>query len=307
VAETLQGHRELGYQVVGFVDDAVTGSRAGLPVLGTLDDAVGITASRGVDQLYIALPLEQHARLLGLIKCVSNECVDVKVVPDVIQYATSKAALEDLDGIPIISLNEVPLAGWNSMVKRVMDVALGSAILLFLTVPVPVFPMIALLIKWKGGRGPIFYRQERMSLDGKPFLMYKFRSMQHDAEVHTGPVWAQAEDPRRTAIGVWLRRFNLDELPQLFNVVLGDMSLVGPRPERPNYIDEFRHDVPGYMLRHKVRAGMTGWAQVHGWRGDTSIHERVEHDLYYIQQWSFWLDLRILVMTLFRRARKSVA
>jgi Undecaprenyl-phosphate glucose phosphotransferase len=297
VPETLQGHRELGYQVLGFVDDTVRGSKAGLPILGTLDDAVSLAASQGVDQIYIALPLEQHARLLSLIKCVSNECVDVKVVPDVIQYATSKAALEDLDGIPIISLNEVPLAGWNSMVKRVLDVGLGSMILVLIS---PLFAAIALLIKWKGGRGPVFYRQERMSLDGKPFLMYKFRSMHNDAEVHTGPVWAQAEDPRRTEIGVWLRRYNLDELPQLFNVVLGDMSLVGPRPERPPFVQQFKERIPQYMLRHRVRSGITGWAQVNGWRGNTSIEKRLECDLYYIENWSLLLDIKILILTIFR-------
>jgi lipopolysaccharide/colanic/teichoic acid biosynthesis glycosyltransferase len=141
-----------------------------------------------------------------------------------------------------------------------------------------------------------------MGHDGRVFEMLKFRSMRRDAEV-TGPGWTKAGDPRRTRLGRFLRRYNLDELPQLINVLKGEMSLVGPRPERPAYIDEFRREVPGYMLRHKVRAGMTGWAQVHGWRGDTSIHERVEHDLYYIQRWTFWLDLRILFMTLFRPSR----
>ena len=298
VAETLVAHRELGYRVLGFLDDAPAARTvAGLPVLGGLDDVMAVAASQGADQLYIALPLDEHAKLLKLIRSVGNECLDIKVVPDLVQYATIKAALEDLDGIPIISLNEVPLRGWNSMVKRLMDVALGSVLLSFGS---PVFAAIATLIKLKGGPGPVFYRQERMSLDGKTFLMWKFRSMHHDAEKDSGPVWASAEDPRRTPVGMFLRRFNLDELPQLFNVVLGDMSLVGPRPERPPFVQQFKERIPQYMLRHRVKSGITGWAQVNGWRGNTSIEKRIEYDLYYIENWSLLLDVKILILTLFR-------
>jgi lipopolysaccharide/colanic/teichoic acid biosynthesis glycosyltransferase len=162
------------------------------------------------------------------------------------------------------------------------------------------FPVIALLIKLRGGKGPVFYRQERMSLDGRRFQMYKFRSMGNEAEADTGPVWAKEHDPRRTEIGVWLRRRNLDELPQLFNVVLGDMSLVGPRPERPPFVQQFKERIPQYMLRHRVRGGITGWAQVNGWRGNSSIEKRLECDLYYIENWSLLLDIKILILTLFR-------
>ena len=297
VAQTIAGHRELGYRVVGFIDDLRSKPVADLPVLGTLEDVARVIAEHRIDQVYIALPLEEHAKLLGLIKCASNECVDIKVVPDVVQYATSKAALEDLDGIPIVALNEVPLAGWNSMMKRVMDIAVGSALLLLLS---PFLAVIAALIKLRGGPGPIFYRQERMSLDGRRFQMFKFRSMAHDAEAQSGPVWAKEHDPRRTAIGIWLRRYNLDEFPQLINVVLGDMSLVGPRPERPPFVQQFKERIPQYMLRHRVRSGITGWAQVNGWRGNTSIEKRLECDLYYIENWSLLLDVKILILTLFR-------
>ena len=298
VAETLLAHRELGYRVVGFLDDGPRSSPvAGLPLLGTLADTMAVIRAERVDQLYIALPLEEHAKLLMLIRSVGNECVDIRVVPDLVQYATIKAALEDLDGIPIISLNEVPLRGWNSMIKRVMDVALGSVAMVLLS---PLFAGIALMIKLKGGPGPVFYRQERMSLDGKTFQMWKFRSMLHDAERETGPVWAQEHDPRRTPVGSVLRRFNLDELPQLINVWLGDMSLVGPRPERPPFVDEFKQRIPQYMLRHRVKSGITGWAQVNGWRGNTSLEKRIEYDLYYIENWSLMLDVKILILTLFR-------
>jgi Undecaprenyl-phosphate glucose phosphotransferase len=285
---------------VGFLADPPSPPQvAGLPVLGGLEEATQLLQAHGVDQLYIALPLEQHAKLLGLIKSVSNECVDIKVVPDLVQYATIKAALEDLDGIPIISLNEVPLRGWNSMVKRLMDIAFGVTLLVLLTL-IPVIPAIVLLIRLRGGQGPILYRQERMSLDGKTFQIYKFRTMVDQAERETGPVFASAEDPRRTAVGIWLRRFNLDELPQLLNVVLGDMSLVGPRPERPPFVRLFKERIPQYMLRHRVKSGITGWAQVNGWRGNTSIEKRIEYDLYYIENWSLLLDVKILILTLLR-------
>jgi exopolysaccharide biosynthesis polyprenyl glycosylphosphotransferase len=178
-----------------------------------------------------------------------------------------------------------------------MDMVLGAVLLLILA---PFFSGIALLIRLFGGKGPVLLRQERMTLDGKTFQIFKFRTMVDEAEKETGPVWASPEDPRRTPLGIWLRRFNLDELPQLLNVVLGDMSLVGPRPERPPFVKQFKERIPQYMLRHRVKSGITGWAQVNGWRGNTSIEKRIEYDLYYIENWSLLLDLKILILTLFR-------
>ena len=224
--------------------------------------------------------------------------MNVKIVPDLLHGFSLRSSVESLDGIPVIGLQETGLFGWAALGKRSFDLAVSSAALVTLA---PLLGAIALAIRASSG-APVLYRQTRMGHDGHVFDMLKFRSMHVDAEAN-GPGWTRARDPRRTRLGRWLRKRNLDELPQLINVMKGDMSLVGPRPERPAYIDAFRREIPGYMLRHKVRAGMTGWAQVHGWRGDTSIHERVEHDLYYIQQWSFWLDLRILFMTFFGRAR----
>ncbi len=300
VAETLLQHRRLGYRVVGFLGEGpqATG-HAGLPVIGSIDGAREAVERSQADQVYVALPLEDHARLVPLVQGLSNECVDLKVVPDVVQYATIRATLEDLDGIPIISLNEVPLQGWSSMVKRVMDVAASSLLLLGLCL-VPVLPVLALLVRLYGGKGPVLLRQERMTLDGKTFQIFKFRTMVDEAERNTGPVFATSDDPRRTPIGAWLRRHNLDELPQLLNVLLGDMSLVGPRPERPPFVQQFRERIPQYMRRHRVKSGMTGWAQVNGWRGNTSIEKRIEFDLYYIENWSLRLDLKILILTLFR-------
>jgi Undecaprenyl-phosphate glucose phosphotransferase len=300
VAETLLAHRRLGYRVVGFLGEGpqATG-HSGLPVVGTIDDAREAVERAQADQVYVALPLEDHARLVPLVRGLSNECVDLKVVPDVVQYATIRASLEDLDGIPIISLNEVPLQGWSSMVKRGMDALVSSLLLLGLSV-VPVLPVLALLVRLYGGKGPVLLRQERMTLDGKTFQIFKFRTMVDEAEKATGPVFATSDDPRRTGVGAFLRRHNLDELPQLLNVLLGDMSLVGPRPERPPFVQQFRERIPQYMRRHRVKSGMTGWAQVNGWRGNTSIEKRIEFDLYYIENWSLSLDLKILILTLFR-------
>jgi len=300
VAEALLGQRRLGYRVVGFLGEGPGAEgHAGLPVVGTIDEARDAIERSQADQLYVALPLEDHALLVPLVKGLSNECVDIKVVPDVVQYATIKAALEDLDGIPIISLNEVPLQGWSSMMKRLMDVAVSSLLLLGLTLA-PVLPLLGLLVRLFGGKGPVLLRQERMTLDGKTFQIFKFRTMVHEAERETGPVFATSDDPRRTPIGAWLRRHNLDELPQLLNVFLGDMSLVGPRPERPPFVQQFRERIPAYMRRHRVKSGMTGWAQVNGWRGNTSIEKRIEFDLYYIENWSLLLDFKILILTIFR-------
>jgi len=185
------------------------------------------------------------------------------------------------------------------MIKRLMDVTVSVLLLLGLTV-VPVLPLLALLVRLLGGKGPVLLRQERMTLDGRTFQIFKFRTMVDEAERDTGPVFATSDDPRRTPVGGWLRRHNLDELPQLLNVLLGDMSLVGPRPERPPFVQQFRERIPQYMRRHRVKSGMTGWAQVNGWRGNTSIEKRIEFDLYYIENWSLRLDLKILILTLFR-------
>jgi exopolysaccharide biosynthesis polyprenyl glycosylphosphotransferase len=290
-------HRDMGFEVVGFLDDDLgkAGTEiSGVPVLGTLRQAEEVLAAHSIDQVFIALPLEAYKKMLHMIDLMARECVEVKLVPDILQYAALQATLEDVDGTPVINLSQVPLQGWNSMVKRAMDVAIASASLLGLAV---IFPFIAVAI-WLEDRGPIFYRQERMGLDGKSFMIVKFRSMRVNAEASSGPVWAIKDDPRRTRVGSFLRRWSLDELPQAWNVLVGDMSIVGPRPERPTFVREFKHKIPRYMLRHRVKAGITGWAQVHGWRGNTSIKKRINYDLYYIQNWTLALDLKILWMTL---------
>ena len=299
IADKIIEHRELGYQIVGFVDDKGDGDHLGyrgLPLLGGLDEAAEIATREGVDHLYVALPPEQHVQMLQLIENTSRECVDVKVVPDLLQVIALRARLDDLDGVPVININDVPLQGFNSIVKRAIDIAISGAALVVLAIP---FWVIALLVKLTS-RGEVFYRQERMGLDGKPFMIYKFRSMYEDAEAVSGPVFASEQDPRRTPLGKLLRRSNIDELPQLWNVLKGEMSIVGPRPERPLFVAQFKDKIPQYMLRHKVKAGITGWAQVHGWRGNTSIEKRIEYDLYYIENWSVRLDLKIIWLTVVR-------
>ncbi len=289
-------HRALGFEVVGFLDDDPgKAGRAFLetPVLGTLKDIENIVNEHQVDQVYIALPLEAHRKMMRVMQIVGRLCVEVKLAPDVLQYATLKATLEDLDGMPVINLSQVPLQGWNSLLKRGVDIVVASLALLALA---PVLPIVGLLI-WLEDRGPVLYKQERMGLDGKPFMILKFRSMRVNAESTTGPVWAIKGDPRRTRLGSFIRAWSIDELPQFWNVLRGDMSIVGPRPERPTFVHEFKHKIPDYMLRHRVKAGITGWAQVHGWRGNTSIRKRIQYDLYYIQNWSLTLDFKILWMT----------
>jgi Undecaprenyl-phosphate glucose phosphotransferase len=299
VADKVLEHRELGFKVVGFLDDRAGGDHIGyrgIPLLGTLHEADDIIRREGVDHLYVALPLEEHVKMLGLIEATNREGVNIHVVPDLLQFIALRARLENLDGVPIISLNDVPLRGFNSVLKRAIDVSISAAALSCLAVP---FALVAWLIK-RESRGPVFYTQERMGLDGKAFNVYKFRSMHIGAEDETGPVWARDDDPRATRIGRWLRKLDFDELPQLWNVLRGDMSIVGPRPERPYFVEQFKHRIPQYMLRHKVKAGITGWAQVNGWRGNTSLEKRIEYDLYYIENWSVALDIKIMWLTLVR-------
>jgi Undecaprenyl-phosphate glucose phosphotransferase len=299
VADRMFEHRELGYHVVGFVDDRAGGDHLGyrgLPLLGTLAEAPEIAAREQIDHLYVALPMEEHVKMLDLVEGASRECVDVKVVPDLLQFIALRARLEDLDGIPVINVNDVPLQGVNALVKRALDIAISLVALVVILVP-------GLLIAWlikRTSRGPVFYQQTRMGLDGRAFSVYKFRTMPLDAEDDTGPVWADEDDARATAVGRWLRRFDLDEWPQFVNVLKGEMSIVGPRPERPYFVEQFKHRIPQYMLRHKVKAGITGWAQVNGWRGNTSLEKRIEYDLYYIENWSVSLDLKIIWLTVVR-------
>jgi len=300
VIDRIHNQPEAGLRVLGILAEGSgrgRGSLRGVPVLGGHGALkAALKGDTRVDQVIIALPRNESEAVEKVLADLEDEMVSVKLIPDLLHVMTLCSSVEDMDGLPVINLRDTPMVGWPAVQKRVFDLVASS---LALVAVGPLMGSIALAILVSSGR-PILYRQLRMGLDGRVFPMWKFRSMRRDSEAATGPVWAVSGDPRRTRLGVWLRRFNLDELPQLWNVIRGDMSLVGPRPERPVFIEEFRREIPGYMLRHKVKAGLTGWAQVHGWRGNTSLHERLEHDLYYVQNWSLGLDVRILLMTVVR-------
>jgi Undecaprenyl-phosphate glucose phosphotransferase len=299
IADRIVRHPEFGLKVRGFLteDPSKIGESIGSnPICGQWNQVAEIVENGGVDQVIFALPLEGLPQLGGLLSLLDGAAVDVKVVPDVERFVSLRTEIEEFEGLPLISLRATPLMGWNRLAKRSMDFVLAAAALVVLA---PVLLLLAIAIRL-GSPGPVLFSQERMGLDGRLFRVWKFRTMKVDAEAQSGPVWATPDDPRRTRLGAFLRRLSLDELPQLFNVLRGEMSLVGPRPERPVFIQDFRARVPKYMLRHMVQAGMTGWAQVNGWRGDTSIEQRIEHDLYYIENWSWRLDLKILALTLLR-------
>jgi len=299
IVSKIHARPELGLRVVGFLTrktEKVGKFLEGVEVLGSYDDLPRILQSRNIDQVIVALPYDAHEKLEIVLKTLGDSMVDIRVVPDVYQFFTLRGGIEDFDGVPLISLQDTPLYGWNLVLKRLTDIVL-SALILILTFPIML--IVALLIKLTS-RGPVLYRQERMGLDGETFNIYKFRTMRVGAEDKTGPVWAKKGDPRRTSIGAFLRATSLDELPQFFNTLRGEMSIVGPRPERPVFIEDFRKKVPKYMLRHKMKAGITGLAQISGFRGNTPIEKRIEQDLYYIENWSLSLDFKIMALTIVR-------
>jgi Undecaprenyl-phosphate glucose phosphotransferase len=294
-ARALRHASWMGIKAVGFVDDRAGPLCGDLDVLGGFADLPELIRRFSVVHVFIALPMNRYDEARKVFDVLSQSLVEVRLVADVPNLAGLSLTTTNLDGLPVIGLRESPHVGLSIVVKRAMDVVLSLAGLVVLS---PLLLAIAAAVKLTS-RGPVFYRQERCGLNGKRFHMLKFRSMRVDAEQQTGAVWASKDDPRRTRLGSFLRRTSLDELPQLFNVLLGDMSLVGPRPERPEFIGQFARTIPNYMTRHCVKAGITGWAQVHGWRGNTSLRKRLQYDLYYITHWTPWLDLRILWMTLF--------
>jgi Undecaprenyl-phosphate glucose phosphotransferase len=283
----------LGIKNIGFVEDQPSHWTSDLDILGTFADLPGLVAKYHVSHVFICLPMSRYHDARRVFDTLSRTLVEVRLVADVHALAGLSLTTTDFDGMPMIGLRESPHFGTNAMVKRVMDISLSLVALLVFS---PVMLLIAALVKLTSA-GPVFYRQERCGLNGRSFPMLKFRSLRVDAEQQTGAVWAVKDDPRRTALGTFLRQTSLDELPQLWNVLRGDMSLVGPRPERPVFIKKFSRSIPNYAARHAVKAGITGWAQVHGWRGNSSLRKRVQFDLYYITHWTPWLDLRILWMT----------
>jgi len=264
-------------------------------LLGRIDEMPAWIHENAVNLIYITLPMVAQPRIMKMVDQLGDTTASIYFVPDIFVFDLIQARFDVLDGIPVVAICESPFSGFNSIVKRLTDIICGAGALLLLW---PVMAAIAIGIKATSS-GPILFRQRRYGLDGAEIMVYKFRSMN---VLEDGQVIRQARrgDNRITPFGAFLRRTSLDELPQLINVLRGDMSLVGPRPERPPLIKEFRKSIPKYMLRQKVKAGMTGWAQVNGWRGNTSLEQRIEHDIDYIEHWSLGRDLKILALTLTR-------
>ena len=299
VTDRVHSHPELGIKIRGFLceDNSQIGNELkGFKVLDTFENIRNVVMNQNIDMVLITLPLSAHERLKRILDDIGDEMVSIMLIPDLIELATLRGGIGEFEGMPIISLRDTPLYGWNVVVKRVTDIVLSITILLAVS---PLMLVISLLVK-ATSIGHVFYRQERMGLDGRIFSMLKFRTMETQAEKETGPVWAAKGDSRKTIIGSFLRKTSMDELPQFFNVLKGDMSIVGPRPEREFFIQQFRSKIPKYMLRHKMKAGITGWAQISGWRGNTSLEKRIEYDLYYIENWSLGFDLEIMWLTIWR-------
>lgn len=299
ILQKFQQSADLGYQVVGFVDanpnGRVPAKVMGLPVLGTVEDLPRLIEAQDISEVIIALPEASHQELVGIVSQCERERVSIRVFPDVFQIMASEVTISDLAGLPLLTIRDVALRGWKLTLKRIVDIAFSSVFLVLFS---PIMLLTAILIKLDSP-GPVFFVQERMGLDAKPFKMLKFRSMRVDAEAN-GPGWTTKDDPRRTRVGAFIRKYSIDELPQFINVLMGDMSVVGPRPEQPAYVEQFRRSIPRYMERHREKAGVTGWAQINGLRGDTSIAERTKYDLWYIENWSLWLDFKIILRTAFK-------
>lgn len=285
----------LGYQLVGLVDGSDDlQDLLGVPVIGHSKDLADLVDNYAVDEVIIARPDATRDELLSLIVRCQSGHVSVKVIPDVYEIMAGEVSVDDLGGLPLLTVRDVALRGWRLSLKRVVDLLISSIGLVLLS---PLMMLVAALIKLESD-GSVFFFQDRVGLDGKDFKIFKFRSMRTNASEERQ--WTVAEDSRRTGLGRFIRRFSIDELPQLINVVLGDMSLVGPRPEQPQFVEQFQESIPRYMERHREKAGITGWAQVNGLRGDTSIEDRTRYDLWYVENWSLWLDFKIIIRTVFK-------
>lgn len=296
-AAKVVGDRQLGYKVTGYVDDYYHKSdKDGIPILGTTKEMNKILEEYQVDEVIIALPNTSFKRIDEVIDICEYQGIKTQIIPDYFNLIQgTKAYFDELDGIPLINTRYIPLdQPLNKWVKRLIDIILSILILVLIS---PILLVTAILVKLTSP-GPVIYKQIRVGMGRKEFWIYKFRSMRCDASITSGDVgWTTADDPRKTKFGTFIRKTSIDELPQFINVLKGDMSIVGPRPERPHYVTQFQHEIPKYMIKHHVRPGITGWAQVQGWRGDTSIHKRIECDIEYIEKWTLWFDVKVFFMT----------
>ncbi|MBL8094527.1 MAG: undecaprenyl-phosphate glucose phosphotransferase [Anaerolineales bacterium] len=300
VAHKIKGSAYLGYHMLGVVSEAgpeveIPRKVFSQPVLGRISELPELIDRHQPDEIIIALPPVSDAEILHVINTCQRDRLSLKVFPDVYDIMAAGVTIDDLGGLPLMSVRDSAARSWRATAKRMTDVIVGGLILVATS---PVLLLLAIAVRFDSP-GPVFFVQERMGLDGKLFPMLKFRSMRIDAEAK-GPGWTVKDDPRITRLGRFIRKYSLDEFPQFINVLLGDMSLVGPRPEQPAFVEQFRKMIPRYMERHREKAGLTGWAQVNGMRGDTSIEERTKYDLWYIENWSIWLDFKIVIRTVFK-------
>lgn len=299
VADRLRDFPWAGLEIAGFFSEnfpAVGDSIRANPVLGGISQLAGYTSSHPVDQIWIAIPWGHQDKIDHVLHELRNSTIEVRMVPDIFSYRLLNSSMSEVAGMPVLELSRSPMHGMNRLIKALEDRILALLILALLS---PL--MIAITVGVKlSSPGPVFYRQKRVGFNNQPFIMLKFRSMPVDAETGSGPIWAKPDDHRATRFGALLRKTSLDELPQFINVLKGEMSIVGPRPERPVFVERFKGEVHGYMHKHMVKAGITGWAQINGWRGNTDLQKRIEYDLYYIENWSLWFDLKIIFMTIFK-------
>ena len=297
--DRIKQNPQWGYQVQGILDDTeeIGKTYKGVPILGKNEKLPEILEKNNLDEIAITLGLSEYYKLERVVSQCEKSGVHTKFIPDYNNVIPTKPYTEDLLGLPVINIRQVPLTNtFNNFIKRIVDlVGATTAIILFS----PIMIVTAGLIKLTSP-GPLIFKQERVGRHNKTFYMYKFRSMEVQKEQEEQKAWTVKNDPRVTGVGKFIRKTSIDELPQLFNVLKGEMSLVGPRPERPQFVEKFREEIPRYMIKHQVRPGMTGWAQINGYRGDTSIRKRIEYDLYYIENWTIGLDIKILILTIFR-------
>jgi Undecaprenyl-phosphate glucose phosphotransferase len=299
VATKLTQREYLGYDIIGFLDDNVDKGHqiADSKVVGTINDLCDVILTNQVDKVIITISPRHSTLLESIIDICERYGVKAEIVPDYYRYFPAKHYIDMIDDIPIIDIRYVPLdSSFKKVVKRISDLLFAVSGIIILS---PVLLLTAIIIKLSSP-GPIIFKQERIGLNRKKFVMYKFRSMKLQNDDDEKHQWTIKDDPRATKFGSFIRKTSIDELPQLFNILKGDMSLIGPRPERPYFVEKFREEVPEYMIKHHVRPGMSGWAQVHGWRGNTSIKKRIEFDIYYVENWTLILDIKIFFMTLIK-------
>lgn len=297
--DRIYANPQWGYKVSGILDDnkEIGYTYKGVPILGTTDELETVLEENRLDEIALTLGLQEYYKLKRIVAICEKSGVHTKFVPDYNDIIPTRPYTEDLLGLPVVNIRHVPLTNtFNMVCKRIMDIVGAIAAIILFS---PVMLVTAILVKTTS-KGPLIYKQERVGLHNQTFQMYKFRSMEVQSAKSEKKAWTIRNDPRVTGVGRIIRKTSIDELPQLFNILKGDMSLVGPRPERPFFVEKFREEIPRYMVKHQVRPGLTGWAQVNGYRGDTSIKKRIEYDLYYIENWTMGLDIKILFLTFFK-------